>query len=206
MLRHYCIEGKRHRLSDEPYELPHVTNGDFLDGTTGWAVETAAKESVRIEHLKRFFWMRNLYCLEPLADRILVMKRVADAPNRISREIKALQPGRVYSLKLFTADHGDLTGGKSDEKKMAVSIEIDGAEELADGNEQYVYSNSRWHRAHGFNRDKPAWFNYHIRRFRAKAPSARLTISDWSGGGEPGGPIGQETIVSGVRVEPVMPE
>ena len=29
LLRHYCIEGKTERLTNDPYRLSHITNADF---------------------------------------------------------------------------------------------------------------------------------------------------------------------------------
>ena len=41
LFRHYCIEGKRTRFSDDPYLLPHLQNPDFANGLDGWQIEPA---------------------------------------------------------------------------------------------------------------------------------------------------------------------
>ena len=40
--------------------------------------------------------------------------------------------------------------------------------------------------------------------FRAKSGEARLTISDWVGEKQRGGPVGQELIFNFVEVEPFL--
>ena len=46
---------------------------------------------------------------EPIGDKFLWMKRSEKGPNTISQTIKDLQPGRLYSMKMFTCDYKDLT-------------------------------------------------------------------------------------------------
>ena len=59
-------------------------------------------------------------------------------------------------------------------------------------------------KARGFNANNRCWINYRVRSFRAKAQSALLTLSDWAAEKDPGGPIGQEIIFSGMKVEPYL--
>ena len=49
------------------------------------------------------------------------------------------------------------------------------------------------------------WANWHVRVFRAKARTARLTISDWAADDKPGGPIGQELMYNFIKVQPYWP-
>lgn len=46
--------------------------------------------------------------------------------------------------------------------------------------------------------------NHHRIVFRAKAPTAKLTISDWAEDGKPGGPVGQELICNFIEVQPYL--
>ena len=57
-----------------------------------------------------------------------------------------------------------------------------------------------------FSRDNQPWLNYYWRVFRAKAPTAKLTISDWVSADEPGGPVGQELIFNFIEVQPYFAE
>jgi hypothetical protein len=57
------------------------------------------------------------------------MKRSAKKPNIVWQEIKNLKPGRLYSLKMVTADYGELMKGESVKQKHAVSIRLDNVEQ-----------------------------------------------------------------------------
>ena len=60
--------------------------------------------------------------------------------------------------------------------------------------------------------------NYHRLVFRANGPTARLTLCDWadpstglagsrqagSGQATPGGPVGQETLINFVEIQPYL--
>jgi hypothetical protein len=55
----------------------------------------------------------------------------------------------------------------------------------------------------GYSLDRnPAWFNLHLKVFRAKASTATLTISDWSSDEGPGGPVGQEISYNYLELQP----
>ena len=61
--------------------------------------------------------------------------------------------------------------------------------------------------AHGpFDRENRAWFNYVWRVFRAKAPTATVTVTDWKSLSEPGGKVGQRLIYNFACVQPYFPE
>ena len=55
-----------------------------------------------------------------------------------------------------------------------------------------------------FSRTRQPWINYYWRIFRAKTPTAKLTISDWATRDEPGGPVGQEWIYNFIEVQPYL--
>ncbi|MBM3891592.1 MAG: hypothetical protein FJ388_20965, partial [Verrucomicrobia bacterium] len=46
LLRHYCIEGKTARMLSDPYELRHVTDPDFENGTAHWQIAAAEDGAV----------------------------------------------------------------------------------------------------------------------------------------------------------------
>ena len=46
LLRHYCIEGQTERMLSDPYELRHVTDPDFEQGTAHWQVAAAEDGAV----------------------------------------------------------------------------------------------------------------------------------------------------------------
>ena len=57
-----------------------------------------------------------------------------------------------------------------------------------------------WRTVGPFNGENRYWMNIHRRVFRANDSTARLTISDWAGDSDPGGPIGQELIFNAIEV------
>ena len=131
-------------------------------------------------------------------DTALWMKRSRVRPNVVSQEIKSLQPGRLYSLRLFTADGRDL----SVKQEHAVSIAVEGASVLREKCFRHVFANSYSHHYGPYNDKHNAWMNYHWMIFRATGDRATLRISDWASAAEPGGPVGQELLVNLVQVQP----
>ena len=120
-------------------------------------------------------------------------KRQAAKPNKISQEIKNLEPCKLYSLKLVAADYPNIAGGKVEKKRLTTSIDIDNVVILP---EKTVLSD--------VNIIGKAWLNYHRLIFRAKGPTARLTISDWKDDKTPGGPIAQEILYNFIEVQPYI--
>jgi len=200
LFRHYCIEGNRSRLSDDPYILPHIKNPDFADGLEGWRVEPATNSSVDTKQMTGFSWLQGRYPRTTRGDRFCWMKRSGNRPNRVRQTIRSLDPGRVYSLKLISADLRQL-----DKKQtLALSIEIDGAERLDEHCFQFPYPSCYSHEVEPYNRSHPAYFNFHRIVFRPESATAELMISDWANADEPGGPVGQETAFNFVEVQPFL--
>jgi hypothetical protein len=48
----------------------------------------------------------------------------------------------------------------------------------------------------------PVCIAYYWKVFRAKAATAKLTVSDWPDEKEPGGPIGQEQAFNFLEIQP----
>ena len=47
----------------------------------------------------------------------------------------------------------------------------------------------------------PVWITYHWKVFRAKRPTAKLTVSDWPAD-KPTGPFGQEQTFNFLEIQP----
>ncbi len=201
LLRHYCIAGKTEPLLDEPYELTHVRNPDFEQGTEGWEVRAAADGSVTTGQFAGYGTLQGRYPWASIGETFLAMTRSEAAPNAVSQPITGLEPGRLYSLKLITADRQDLLAGESRDAPSAVSVRVDGAQ-VQDGAFSYPFVSARGPQP--FTRDHPFHLVYHYLQFRATAPTASLTLTDWLSADERGGPIGQETVFSFVEVQPVF--
>jgi hypothetical protein len=124
----------------------------------------------------------------------------------VSQAIKHLQPGKLYSLKMVTADYQELQRGKSVEQQHAVSIALDGVTLLPGKSFQHPIASNYAHQLGAFNEQNPAWMNYHFRVFRAIGQTAKLAISDWAGPEAPGGPTGQELMFNFIEVQPYFEE
>ncbi len=216
LFRHYCIEGKTNLLSDElgyKYHLTHVVNPDFVQGLDGWEIAKAEDDAVSVKSLEGVGYLEGRYIDRSNADgdTFVRLKRSAKAPNTLSQNIVNLTPGRLYSVKLFSGDYQNLMKGESQYEKYGLLIQIDNADILDKKSFQQVFS-PNFDRAGlkkyfpQFNSYSPFWLNLHQMIFRAKGSQVRLNISDWLGGKEPGGPIGQELIFNFVEVQPYYDE
>ena len=198
LFRHYAIEGRADRLTSDPYLLPHLRNPDFEEGLDGWTVSPAGDGSVAVKSMSGYSWLEGRYPKTSQGDTLLWMKRSADRPNRVTQRIRALEPGRLYSLRAYTSDAQDL----SVRQQLAVSIQVNGAEVLPERCFQHVFANCYSPHLGPFDAEHKAWMNYHWQVFRATGPDAELVISDWADGNAPGGPAGQELRANFVQVQP----
>ncbi|HUT73244.1 MAG TPA: hypothetical protein VM221_00215, partial [Armatimonadota bacterium] len=179
LYRHYFIEGHTQLLSTDPYVLPHLQNGDFADALEGWTLQPAAQGSMATKSMPGYSWLQGRYPQTSQGDTFLWTKRSAEGPNAVSQEIKSLEPGRLYSLRLYTADYGDLSQGKSIKQKHAVSIQVESAQVLEGQSVQHVFANCYSHHLAPYDAEHRAWMNFHRKLFRATSDTARLTVSDW---------------------------
>jgi len=198
LFRHYCIEGQRTRLNSDPYILPHLKNPDFADGLRGWEVGPAEAGGIDVKQMEGFSWLEGRYPRTREGDRFCWMKRSAAGPNRVSQTINALEPGRLYSVKLISADRQHL----DQKQQLAVCLDVADAETVEEYGFQFVYPSCYSHVVEPYTRDHPAYMNFHRAVFRATGTSAVLTISDWASPAEPGGPVGQEIAFNFVEVQP----
>ena len=205
LFRHYCIEGRRERLTQDPYMLPHLQNADFAAGADGWTLTSAEPGSIDVRQGAGYSWLQGRYPRTEQGDTFLRTKRSADAPNRFSQRLKALERGRLYSLKMFTADYQEFVQRKSDRATHQVSIGIDAVTMLDDKCFHELFPSGLAGHAHdGFDRNNNLWITYHRLVFRAQGAAATLTVSDWKGADDPGGPVGQELMHNFVEVQPYL--
>ena len=202
LYRHYCIEGNRTVLSEDPYLLSHIQNPDFEEGTRGWIISAAGQGSIAVKHACDLAYLQGRGLARKRGDSFLWTTRSRKRPNTFSQEIRDLQPGRLYSLKIFTSDYRDFTEDKpAQEGHHAVSIVLANVDLLPEKCFQHGYYNI--HKRFGPDAPKhKVWFNFHRRVFRAKAKSAELTVSDWASEKNPGGPIGQELMFNFIEIQP----
>lgn len=197
IMRHYCIEGETTPYLADPLEPDHVHNPDFEFGLAHWTAEEAAPGSVTTGHVDGYSLVHGRYWRTYKGDRFAVLKRVSGGTNRLSQELRGLEPGRLYSVKLHTTDRVNLTA----KQEHAVRLEIDGAEILRDLSFQTVCQSSLYRKS-GELEDLPAAYGNFLRTvFRPEGSTARLVISDDTGAGSPN----QELTCSFVAVRPYYP-
>ncbi|HDY65567.1 MAG TPA: LamG domain-containing protein [Phycisphaerae bacterium] len=201
LCRHYGLEGNTDRLSKDPYESIQISNPDFFDGTKNWTLKPAEKNSMVVKSHKGYGTKQERITYRGWTDTpFLWTKRSAEKPNAFSQEIRNLEAGKLYSVRLWIGDYTDLKAGKLKGKKCAVNIRVEGGDVWDD-----------WYRSKAYT-DQSEKSNMFIERgcqvqqliFRAKGPTATLVISDWESNAKPGGPVGQELMFNNIDVHPYL--
>lgn len=187
LMRHYAIEGHTEPLGRYPYALGHIQNGDFEVQDPSWKFESAEKNSIRYDMHHQLGSTQGRYTGNQ-GDTVLITRRSAKAPNVFWQEIQDLEPGRLYSFRMFTADHRDL----SKQVEHPLRIEFQNAELVPEKCFTHI----------GLGRRPAHFLNWHVRVFRALGPSATLRVSDWTSAEQPGGAIGQELMHNFIKVQP----
>src|SRR5216117_3190937 len=111
--RHYAIEGRTNLLTrPDPLFLPHIQNADFEKGTEGWTLKSAESGTIEAKSYPRYGRIEGRYMglgrpadPEHIGDTFLWMKRSDKGPNTFSQIIQNLEPGRLYSMKMFSGDY-----------------------------------------------------------------------------------------------------
>lgn len=201
LYRHYGIEGKTEMLTRDPLFLSHIQNADFENGMDGWTVKAAEEGSIASKSFPRYGRIQGRYPRdrEPIGDKFLWMKRSEKGPNTFSQTIKGLTPGRMYSMKMFTCDHKDLTNPKKKElqeaSKFIGSVVLEGVELDTKRSFMEMYASNP-------EPPIPVWITYHWKIFKALGPTATLTVSDWPAEKGPTAAFGQEQTFNFVEIQP----
>ena len=205
LYRHYAIEGKTNMLTTDPLFLTHIQNADFEHGTRGWTLHPAEEGSINARSFPRYGRIEGRYMglirppdPEHIGDTFLTMKRSEKGPNTFSQTIKDLQPGRLYSFKMFVCDYNDLRAPKPkkpEETSASASVVIDGADVDRARSFAETYASNP-------EPETPVCITYYWQVFRAKSSSATLTVSDWPESGHPSPPFGQEQAFNFIEIQP----
>jgi hypothetical protein len=205
LYRHYAIDGKTEMLTRDPLFLTHIQNADFEKGTEGWTLHPAEEGTIAVKSFPRYGRIEGRYMglgrpadPEHIGDTFLWMKRSEKGPNTFSQTIKDLEPGRLYSMKMFSCDYDDLVNPKAkkpEETKSIGAVVIDGVDADVKRSFTEVYSSNPEPKI-------PVCITYYWRVFRARATTAKLTVSDWTGEKEPGVPFGQEQTFNFLEIQP----
>ncbi len=209
LYRHYCIEGRTERMTNDPYMLAHLVNPDFVDGDNGWTLYPAEGGGIKVAQANGYgrLQTRVQSSGDSIGDHFLLTTRSAAAPNRFAQQIRNLTPGRTYSLRMFTADYDDIRQGKSKKQTHHINIKIDGADIIPEKTfHQLFASGQAGHAYPPFDRENNLYITFHRVVFRAAHQNAMLTVSDWSTDTDAGGPEGQELMHNFIQVQPYMDE
>ena len=198
LFRHYCIDGNTERMNNDPYLLPHLKNPDFAEGLTYWEATPAEENAIQTGRMEKFSWLEGRYPPTAKGDTYCSMKRSNKGPNKVLQPVANLQPGRLYSVKLISANLDML----DQNKKTTLDIQVSNAEILPDKSFQCVYPSCYSHETETYTRDHPAYFSFHRVVFRAQSAEALLTISDWPGNTPPGDDTGALTAFNFVEIQP----
>ena len=195
LYRHYAIEGKTEMLTQDPLFLTHIQNADFEKGLEGWTLQPAEEGTIQAKSFPRYGRIEGRYMglgrpadPEHIGDTFLWMKRSENGPNMFSQTIKDLEPGRLYSMKMFTCDYKDLINPKKKTLEEANPfigrVALEGVELDTKRSFTETYASNP-------EPPIPVWITYHWKVFRAKGPTAKLTVSDWPGEGSRRGRSGR---------------
>ena len=194
LFRHYALEGNTTRLGRDPYELEHVRNPEFEQDGTGWDLSPAEEGSIRFETHLGLGYLQGRYGRMVQGETGLIARRSGRRPNTFSQQIRGLEPGRLYSFRMFSADCRDFTRMGPD----AVNIQFENVALLPEQCFTAVCPGNA-------KQKKNAWINWHVRVFRAQAETARLTVSDWTAANQPAGPVGRDIKYNFIKVQPYWP-
>ena len=205
LYRHYALQGHTNMFTSDPLFLTHIQNADFESGTNGWTLHPAEDGTIAAKSFPRYGRIEGRFMglgrpadPEHIGDTFLWMKRSAKGPNTFSQTIKNLQPGRLYSLKMFVCDYNDLITPKPkkiEEAKSTATVLIEGAEVDATRSFTEVYASTPEPKI-------PVCITYHWIVFRAKTTTATLTVSDWLSPTQSTSAFGQEQAFNFLEVQP----
>ena len=206
LYRHYAIEGNTNLLTRDPLFLTHIQNADFEKGTEGWTLHPAEEGSISARSFPRYGRIEGRYMglgrpadPEHIGDTFLWMKRSKKGPNTFSQTIKDLQPGRLYSMKMFSCDYQDLVNPRARKMEEAMrfsgSVTFEGVEVDPKKSFAEMYSSNPEPKI-------PVWITYHWKVFRAKSVTATLIVSDWPSANDAGNTFGQEQAFNFLEIQP----
>ncbi|MFO1093132.1 MAG: hypothetical protein U0992_07445, partial [Planctomycetaceae bacterium] len=173
LYRHYGIEGRTDLLTRDSLFMTHLRNADFEKGLEAWTLHAAEEGTIDARSFPRYGRIEGRYMglgrpadPEHIGDTFLWMQRSAKAPNTFSQQVEGLEPGQLYSLKMFTCDYRDLMEPQQKTLEQANRfrgrIMLDGVEVDAQRSFREAYSSNPEPKI-------PVWITYHWTIFRAKA-------------------------------------
>lgn len=206
LYRHYAIDGRTELFTKDPLFLSHIENADFQRGLADWTIKPATEGTIAAKSFPRFGRIEGRYMglgrpadPEHIGDSFLWMQRSPKGPNTFSQTIKGLQPGRLYSLKMFSCDYQDLIEPKAKMLEEATPfigrVTIEGVDVDARRSFAERYASNPEPKI-------PVWITYHWKVFRAQGTTATLSVSDWPAAPEANATFGQQQIFNFIEIQP----
>jgi len=96
------------------------------------------------------------------------MTRSEKAPNRVRQTLRALKPGKLYSLKVISSDIGRLDVNQT----VSLGIDIKAVEVLEKYGFEYTYPINYAHTLGAYTREHPAYFTFRRVVFRPNQETA----------------------------------
>ena len=194
-VRYYCIEGGTGDLAAEwgfKYLPGHVANPDFADGLKGWTADGDVKPLT----VAGFGQRQSRKKVKPgVGDHVACFTR-GDRPNRLTQRLTGLRPGHHYSVFFLAADKADV------EKPYAVTngtflvrgLVSDGGVAVPELCGTHILDRRR------NGQPNKVYLPNVMMVFKATAPEATFTITDWATDDAPGAEKGRMTYVNFINV------
>lgn len=214
-VRHYALEGRTDSLTERygwKYAPGHLKNCDFAEGLKDWTVEAAEPGSV-VAAEKKDYGFKVQYRREVprgYGDKLVKLTRSAKGPNKLKQTLSGLKPGAYYILSYHSTDEQDVDKPGMPCRDFVLRAELKGATVLPK-----LSFDRRWPEDlndKGFRSGRPEDKDPHPLAcqhryiFRADAPTAELTVSDWADEAHPGAPVGRTRLVNYFMVRPYYVE
>lgn len=173
LVRHYCIEGAVEPLSRDPYMLPHLVNSGFDEGAAGWDV-SGKVDAVKVQDMPSGGHVGERRQISvPRGTVLRTVRGPGDGPNSFGQKIRNLEPGRLYSLRVYSAGPGYT------DRPVKAGITIEGAGVRAEGESGGEFSEDKWtHVWRTQRRPEEVYWTLHYRVFRAVREEHYLAVSD----------------------------
>ncbi len=143
-------------------------------------------------------WNNNL---GKFGDTCALFVRSAKAPNKLSRKITGLVPGKIYSVSWVTANADDIANKRygTPEAEISLDATLDGATvipglcyDMRTGGKQF--------------QDNPVEIQSRKLIFKADKKEVVITFSDWKNDRETGGAAGVRRVLNFIQCTPYYDE
>lgn len=207
LIRHYLIEGKTDRLSNDPLMMTYLVNPGFEEREKGWTLSPAADNSIDFHPITALPYTKTAYQSFPEGSTMLSTRRSDIKPNRISQTIQGLQPGRVYQVNVYASDPKQINR----QNLIPLSVEVNGAEVIGRENKVLQGKSGKPKAAPAKENESymppatggtPITMSHYNRLFRATSETAELVLSDWVSEDAPGGAAGEQVLWDFIELAP----